>query len=132
MVVIRKSNAKPFRSGSTGGVNMKIKAKIGKKVLSVILAFLMLATSFSASAATAKDYENALNMLSLYLTADEEAETVSAEEIVAAFKEQGSFGNSDGFYQYAYLLMCLEKGDYKAADVFKKMLEKNTQFDAYV
>ncbi|MCR4621789.1 MAG: hypothetical protein K5663_06865 [Clostridiales bacterium] len=97
---------------------------------------LVFALQVPASARSPEDdLEDALAQLNYYLTVfgdKERSDDVSLEETVKAFKSLGSYSFASGFYQYSYILLYLEQGDYRAADIFKETLKRNERFQEMI
>ncbi|MCR4622849.1 MAG: hypothetical protein K5663_12290 [Clostridiales bacterium] len=99
-----------------------------KRLLSLLVAVILTFGCLCAFASTDK-LEDALAQLNYYLTvfgSEEDIVDVDLAEIVDAFSKLGNSGR--GFYNYSYILLLLERGDYRIASIYKKMLENDKGF----
>ncbi|MCR4621791.1 MAG: hypothetical protein K5663_06875 [Clostridiales bacterium] len=107
---------------------------MAKRIIALLISLLLALGPLCAFASTDK-LEDALAQLNYYLTVfsdEERSGEISLEDIADSFMDLGNYSFANGFYQYSYILLCLERNDYRAADIFKKMLEKNTRFAEYL
>ncbi|MCR4622850.1 MAG: hypothetical protein K5663_12295 [Clostridiales bacterium] len=100
-----------------------------KKILALLMAVLLALGSLSAFAAIDEKLAEAISELNMYLTYYQDEKTIKEYPLDKITEKFASLGNAaKGFYHYANILLLLERGDYRVASKYKKMLENNTDF----